>query len=264
LPRRPPVPFLAGLMAVLVGSCQPKQPSSVATGAVLPPPPRLVGGKILSKDRRFVYLVRWYASGAATARLDTVTLTASGAPWAIEPTQTGVEWLFSADTTLTTRPRQTVGAIENKTEFWLHPPRYGAYRILELNPFPHLKLPAVRGQTWQWEVYPPELYADAAWARWKGILRVKFRYTVAGTNQLATPLGPLSCYRVQANGTSKVGTTALEAYFHPAYGFVRLHYRNIDASRVQLELVRVDARLASSEHALEQLLEHSYKLPQTR
>lgn len=75
-----------------------------------------MGGKILSKDRRFVYLVRWYASGATTARLDTVTLTASGAPWAIEATQTGVEWLFSADTTLTTRPSQTVGAIENKTE----------------------------------------------------------------------------------------------------------------------------------------------------
>jgi hypothetical protein len=251
-------------MVVLVGSCQPKQQSPVATGAVLPPPPRLVGGKILSKDRRFVYLVRWYASGATTARLDTVTLTASGAPWAIEPTQTGVEWLFSADTTLTTRPRQTVGAIENKTEFWLHPPRYGAYRILELNPFPHLKLPAVRGQTWEWDVYPPEFYADAAWARWKGILRVKFRYTLAGINQLATPLGTLSCYRVQAKGTSKVGTTALEAYFHPAYGFVRLKYRNINASRLELELVRVDVRPASSEHALEQLLGHSYGLPQPR
>lgn len=48
--------------------------------------------------------------------------------------------------------------------------------------------------------------------------------------------------------------TALEAYFHPAYGFVRLNYRNIVASRLQLELVTVDVQPESNEKALEQVL----------
>jgi hypothetical protein len=239
---------------VLLGFCQPKKQSSVATAAVSHPSPRLIGGKILSKNRRFVYVVRWYAPQATSARLDTVTMVASGAPCSYEPTQTCFDWLFRPDSTWTSGFSSSVGAIETKEEFWVHPPRYGPYRILELNPFPHIKLPAVSGRTWEWEVYPPEMYADPSWASWQGILRVKFRYLLGGITQLATPLGSLSCYRVQARGSSKLGTTTLEAYFHPTYGFVRLNYHNIDASRVQLELVRVDVRPASSEHALEQLL----------
>lgn len=168
--------------------------------------------------------------------------------------QTLIVWLFPADTLWPRGPRQGVGAIENKEEFWLHPPRYGRYRILELNPFPHIKLPAVSGQTWEWQVYPPELFADSAWASWKGNLPVKFRYTLANTRQLSTPLGSLFCHRVQASGTSKLGTTALEAYFYPSYGFVRLNYRNIDFSRVQLEMVAVDMRPEPSEKVVEQML----------
>jgi hypothetical protein len=251
-------------LVVLAGACQPKEQRPVAPTLVSRPALPLVGENILAKNRRFVYLVRWYASAATTARLDTVTLTASGAPWSIEPLQTEVEWLFSADTTLTSPPRQKVGTIENKAEFWLHPPRYGPYRILELNPFPHIKLPAVSGRTWEWDVYPPDLYADSAWAKWKGILRVTFRYTLAGTSQLSTPLGSLSCDRVQASGSSKLGTTALEAYFHPAYGFVRLNYCNIDASRVQLDLLTVDVRPKSSEQAVDHLFWHPQGLLQPR
>ena len=250
-------------MVVLAVSCQPEKQRSIAPAAVSRPTPLPAGANILSKNRRFVYAVRWYAPAATTASLDTVTMTASGAPCTFEATQTCFEWLFRADTVWTSGFRGSVGAIENKEEFWIHPPRYGHYRILELNPFPHIKLPAVSGRTWEWKVYPPEMYADPAWASWKGILQVKFRYTLGGTSQLATPLGNLLCYRVQATGTSKLGITALEAYFHPAYGFVRLNYRNIDASRVQLEMVAVDVRPESSEKVVDMLLQ-PYSLPQTR
>lgn len=148
-----------------------------------------------------------------------------------------------------------MGAVESEKEFWIHPPRYGHYRILELNPFPHIKLPAVSGRTWEWNIYPPaDVYADSAWASWKGILQVQFRYTLGGSKQLVTPLGRLPCNRVLASGTSKLGTTYLEAYFHPYYGFVRLNYHNIDASRVQLELVAVDVQPESNKKVLEQVL----------
>jgi hypothetical protein len=255
LSSKPCLRFSVSFLVTLVVSCQPKERSPVSTAAVLPSAPLPAGDQILSPNRRFVYVVRYYSPKAMIAKLDTLTLTASGKPWSIDSTQTEVEWLFPADTTLTARPQQRVGAIETKEEFWLHPPRYGAYRILELNPFPHIKLPAVSGNTWEWKVYPPaEPYADPAWASWKGILPVQFRYTLGGLQQLTTPFGNLPCHRVQASGTSKLGTTALEAYFHPAYGFVRLNYRNIDASRMQLELVTVDMQPESDEKALEQML----------
>jgi len=260
---RPYAQFLLALLLVLLVACQSKKHSPVATVAVSLPTPLPAGEKILSKNRRFVYLVRWYAPEATTALLDTVTLTASGAPWAYDSTQTGIEWLYQADTLWTSGYSEHVGAVESKEEFWLHPPRYGRYRILELNPFPHIKLPAVSGRAWAWKVYPPELYADSAWASWKGILHVKFHYTLGGIVQLATPLGNLPCYRVQATGTSKLGTTALESYFHPRYGFVRLDYRNIDCSRVQLEMVAVDVRPESNEKVFEQMFLQPYSLQKT-
>ena len=82
---------------------------------------------------------------------------------------------------------------------------------------------------------------------------MKFRCTLGGTVQLATPLSSLPCYRVQATATSKLSITTLESYFHPTYGFVRLNYRNIDRSRVQLEMVSVDVRPESTEKILEQV-----------
>ncbi|OGX91429.1 hypothetical protein BEN49_19815 [Hymenobacter coccineus] len=201
-----------------------------------------------------MYLARWYAPGATTATLDTVTMTASGIPFEIMPTETLIVWLFRADTLWPAGPTQGVRAVDNKEEFSIHPPRYGRYRILEFNPFPHIKLPAIRGRTWEWSVYPPaSVYADPKWASWKDTLRVEFRYMLGGTVQLATPLGSLPCYRVDAKATSKLGTTALTSYFHPAYGFVRLDYCNIDRSRVQLEMITVDVRLESTEKILEQV-----------
>jgi hypothetical protein len=246
--------LLGGLLAVVVASCQPKKQSTSTVAATQPLASLPATKKILSKNRRFVYAVRWEAAKTKTAVLDTVTMTASGAPCPFEATQTCFEWLFRADTVWPAGFRGSVGAFENAQEFWIHPPRYGRYRILELNPFPYLKLPAVSGRKWDWEVYAPAYYADPAWARWQGTVRVRFRYALGGAVQLATPLGRLRCARIQASGASKLGTTALEAFFHPAYGFVQLHYRNIDASRVQLEMVAVDVRPESSERILSRFL----------
>lgn len=94
-----------------------------------------------------MYAVCWYAPDAATATRDTVTMTATGEPHKIEPTQMGFTWLFRPDTLWSSGFSSTVGAVENKEEFWIHPPRYGRYCILELNPFPHIKRPATSSTT---------------------------------------------------------------------------------------------------------------------
>lgn len=244
------------LLTGFLGSCQLEGQTPPAIAQTAPQPPTLLPGqKILSKNRRFVYAVRWYAPKATIATLDTVVMTASGQPWELDTTQTCFEWRYRTDTTSTSIPKVNVGAIENKEQFWIHPPRYANYRILELNPFPDIRFPARRGRTWDWKVYPPDMYADSAWASWKGVLTVEIRYKLLDSALLATPLGRLRCYRVQGIGTSKLGTTALESYFHPAYGFVRLEYRNIDRSRVQMEMIEVDVRPESAEKVLEQMFQ---------
>ena len=68
------------------------------------------------------------------------------------------------------------------------------------------------------------------------------RYQLTDSTLLPTLLGRLPCHRVQATGTCKLGTTALESYFNAKYGFVRVNYRNIDHSRLELELVAVTSR----------------------
>ncbi|WP_169788163.1 hypothetical protein [Rufibacter tibetensis] len=194
--------------------------------------------------------MRWYAPASTEATLDTVVMTALGEPWSVDSTQTVYEWLYKEDTTLTGIPKEYVGGIERAGKFWLHPPRYGNYAILELNPFPDILLPARKGQTWEWDVFPwgDDDYSDPAWATWEGIMRVQNRYRTGDPVLLDTPLGKLTCQRVQATGTSKLGTTALESYFHPLYGFVRLNYANINGSRTEMEMLSVDVRPRSESY----------------
>ncbi|WP_153042805.1 hypothetical protein [Rufibacter ruber] len=250
-------------LTMFLASCQPStQPPSEGTATTsnttvaAPAPSQHI---ILSKNRRFVYLARWYAPAATEATLDTVVMTASGEPWKIDSTQTVYEWLFKEDTTLTYIPKEHVGGIERAEKFWLHPPRYGKYAILELNPFPDIRLPARKGQAWEWTVYPPDFYSDPAWAIWKGMIDVKNRYRTEDTALVDTPLGKLTCQRVQSTGTSKFGTTTLETYFHPLYGFVRLNYVNINGSKTELEMLSANVQLESYDKGVERVFGKVYK-----
>ncbi|MBO3271104.1 hypothetical protein [Hymenobacter defluvii] len=199
---------------------------------------------ILTENRPFVYAARWYAPGATTATLDTVVLTALGKPWKIEPlVQVAIERTFHPDIIPNSTLKQEVGAIEKPEKFWLHPPRNGHYDILELNPFPDIELPAIIGRTWNVHNFGvPDSYSNPKWAIWEDNLFLQQQYQLTDFTLLSTLLGRLPCHRVLATSNCKLGTTALESYFNPTYGFVRLHYRNIDRSRLELELVSVTSR----------------------
>ena len=200
---------------------------------------------ILTQNRRFVYAARWYAPGTTAATLDTVVLTALGKPWTIDTTQTAYEWSFrlQLDTTLTAAQSVVAGAFDRPDKFWLHPPRRSHYYILELNPFPDIELPATIGKTWKVKnFYAPDYASNPAWATWEGSLFLQQQWEITDSLRLPTPLGHLPCYCVLATSTCKLGTTTLESYFNPRYGFVRLNYRNIDRSRLALELVSVTSR----------------------
>ena len=75
---------------------------------------------------------------------------------------------------------------------------------------------------------------------WEGTLPVTFRYQLLADTSVITPFGVLPCHRIQGIGSSNVGTTALDSYFHPTYGFVRLRYHNIKQTRLDLDMIQVD------------------------
>lgn len=248
--------FFLLLLVVVFCSCQPTSQSPLPEVLTTPAiQDSQVSQPILTPNRRFVYLVRWYAPRTATPTCDTLSLTASGGPWSSDTTQTSVQWLFAVDTTLTSRPQQTVGAIETPTRFWLHPPRYEKYRILELNPFPEIRF-SPTATTWTGTVYPSDGYSDPAWGTWSGVLPVQFTYSFVDSVQLVTPLGKLRCARVRATGKSKLGSTQLVSYFQAAYGFVRLEYTNLDRSRVEMEMRAVELRPVPLRGVFEKVFTH--------
>lgn len=135
---------------------------------------------------------------------------------------------------------ESTGVIENKRNIWLHPPRAQYFKILEINPFPYIKLPYQKGEQWHWELSIGDTWADARWKTWHGIIENSYEYETWGKEHLDTPLGNLECIIVKSSAKSSLGSTFLTSWFHPDFGFVKLDYTNIDGSKTLLELTRIE------------------------
>ena len=134
---------------------------------------------------------------------------------------------------------EVTGAIENEKNIWIHPPRSSFFQILELNPFPYIKAPYKIGTQWNWKLDIGDHWSDKRWLEWKGGIENYYDYKIIGKKTIATKLGDLICFIVQAKASSRIGNTELVSYFHPEFGFVKLEYKNIDNTQTVLELESV-------------------------
>lgn len=146
--------------------------------------------------------------------------------------QTNLKYLMP-----TSKGYSTSGAIENEANIWMHPPRDQYFEILELNPFPYIKLPAKIGDSWTWNLTIGDGWSDHRWKVWEGQIENQYNYTTSGKETISSALGSLDCIVVESTAKSRIGETALKSYFHPKYGFVKLDYTNIDGSKTILELI---------------------------
>lgn len=137
----------------------------------------------------------------------------------------------------TAESKSISGVIENSKNIWMHPPRDLFFEILELNPFPFIRSPYKIGNQWDWSLKIGDNWADGRWKIWKGSIENIYAYEITDEKTMETPLGKLECYIVESTAKSRIGNTSLTAYFSPVYGFVRLHYVNIDGSKTNLELI---------------------------
>ena len=161
--------------------------------------------------------------------------TLSGNPmskWVPDYDQTAISYQFKENT-----PFSISGVIENEANIWMHPPRDQYFKILELNPFPYIKAPYEVGTKWNWRLQIGGQWGDERWKTWKGNIENIYQYEITAKKNIDTSLGNLECFVVESTAKSRLGETALTAYFHQKYGFVKLDYTNINQSKTLLELV---------------------------
>lgn len=201
--------------------------------------------KAFVEGRKLTYQVTQIAPGSQQAQLDTMVLTSFGPDldWAVDTFRTAHFDLITRQTKLGysydahATPHNFSGVIEHDSLLWTHPPREGAYAILELSPFPYIQLPAKTGHRWTWDLMVGDHWGNPKWATWRGAIQVRSQYQVVGQRALRTPLGLLQCWLVRARASSPVGNSSLNLWYHPAHGFVQLDYHTINDTRFIFKLV---------------------------
>ena len=133
------------------------------------------------------------------------------------------------------------GLIENPKNIWFHPPREYLFQILELNPFPYIKSPYIIGNEWKWELEIGGQWGDKRWREWKGNIHNFYHYKIVESTTIKSKLGNLKCFVIEGIAKSELGETKLRSYFNEEYGFVKLEYTNIDKSKIELMLERIES-----------------------
>ena len=109
------------------------------------------------------------------------------------------------------------------------------------NPFPYIQYPITKGKTWKWRLTIGSQWGDERWKTWTGGIVNKYKYKITDTNcEVVTPMGTLSCVKVEAVAKSRIGKTRLTAYYNDTYGFVKMDNTNIDGSKIIINLMETN------------------------
>ena len=159
-------------------------------------------------------------------------------PFSKDYNQTVEAFYFLFDGWRSNRPSSWSGIVENERNLWMHPMRSRLFRIVEINPFPYIQYPIKKGNTWKWSLSIGSQWGDERWETWTGGIVNKYKYKITDTDcEVVTPMGTLSCVKVEAVAKSRIGKTYLTAYYNDTYGFVKMDNTNIDGSRIVIDLV---------------------------
>ncbi|WP_342644772.1 hypothetical protein [Mucilaginibacter sp. CSA2-8R] len=131
---------------------------------------------------------------------------------------------------------ELTGVIENKVNIWVHPFRFHALEILQLAPFPYVKLPLKTGQTYDWNLEIGEKWPEFKAFDWKGKLTLQCKYVVQGQETLSLPVGTVQTIKIQGIANTTSGRSSLVSYFNQQYGFVKMIYHNLDGSNITITL----------------------------
>lgn len=132
------------------------------------------------------------------------------------------------------------GVGESPDSIFLHPPRMDKYAILEFSPYPIVHFPLSVGKEWTWN-----LEIGLFWAKQAGIKNFgevydfKYTYKVTKDTSILFDKNFVKCYVIEANCKSPYGNSRLISYFNDKYGFMKMRYSNMDGSRFNFMLEKV-------------------------
>ena len=112
--------------------------------------------------------------------------------------------------------------------------------ILELNPFPYIRAPFEIGNKWSWTLKIGDYWKDNRWKTWNGSIENNYDYEIIGKEKLKTKIGEMDCWIIQSTASSEIGVTGLIGYFNEENGFVKLDYKNIDKSKLTIEIKEIN------------------------
>ena len=134
---------------------------------------------------------------------------------------------------------EQTGLVEVCRDISMSPPLNNHFLITELNPFPEIREPFVKDNSWQSTKTTSEIGGSQKWKTWQGSVEVNSTYRIRDTQTIKTNIGFLKCFVVEATAQSSLGETRLVAYFNEEYGFVKLNYTNIDSSFLVMDIYSV-------------------------
>lgn len=131
---------------------------------------------------------------------------------------------------------EMTGLIENEANIWMHPPRDGLFRILQLSPYPSVSYPLETGKEWEWSFQVGSHYGDERWATWDGNITITTTYEITDKQVRETQWGELETWTIEAEAISELGSTSMEAVFNDSLGFLEMNFINIDGSKFEFSL----------------------------
>lgn len=131
----------------------------------------------------------------------------------------------------------TTGLVENCKNIWLHPPRVGSMKILEITPFPYVVHPIRVGNS-----YSTNLKIGGYWSTeivaWSGSIDNQCVYEISSKGEFVVGDKVYAGYYIEAKASSSVSIVQSTFFYSPTEGFI-YHKHNIN-DRFFIELKLVD------------------------
>lgn len=197
--------------------------------------------------KTYVYNAIYSDSAGNTITSETIQIKPTGKPWEFEPKQTlfKIKFDFNAKDSalLAANPLNGMhkpwkrnyleGVIQDSTRVWMHPIRKNQYVLTELAPFPEVKLPIQRGDSWT-----NTLWIYKAFGTFEGT--VESIYKIDTLIQTVYLKDTLNCWRINAAGThNQLGKNSITYLYQEQLGFVELDYHFYNEQRLIFRLTNI-------------------------
>lgn len=128
------------------------------------------------------------------------------------------------------------GVVDNTSNIWLHPPRIGPLKILNLSAYPFVKFPVIVGDTWAYDMTIGRNWSHKDFGGlWKTDTdKFIHHYNVIGECSLVINRQSLSCFQISSITKSKIGQSSCTFYFSEEYGFLRMSFFSLNGSEIRL------------------------------